>query len=293
MPETTTCMAANSLGAETAAAETAAAEATAVDAQSYYRHLGGNRYTSTVHAQGAWNEHEQHMAPVTGIMVHALEQFQPRSDMRLVRLNFDILGLIPAGDFSIETTLLRPGKTIELLQAELVAGGRVAVRATAWRLQRGDSSAVEACEDKALEPLEQAVPWTGLNTWPGGFIKTIEGRSLPGHRKGHGRAWLHSPYTMLDGGEHSSALVRLLGLADSANGVAARVTPEPGSFMFPNVDLSLHIYREPVGEWLGLDSTVTFAGDGVGLTSSVLHDARGPFGRSEQILTLRPIPRSQ
>ena len=63
--------------------------------------------------------------------------------------------------------------------------------------------------------------------------------------------------------------------------------------MFPNVDLSLHIYREPVGEWLGLDSTVTFAGDGVGLTSSVLHDEQGPFGRSEQILTLRPIPHNQ
>ena len=283
MPETTT-----SLVAEAAPAATAAA-----DTESYYRHLGGNRYASTIHTQGAWNAHEQHMAPVTGIMVHALEQFQPRTDMRLVRLTFDILGLIPAGEFSIETTLLRPGKTIELLQAELIVDGRVAVRATAWRLQRGDSSAVEAFEDKPLEPLEQAVPWAGLNTWPGGFIKSIEGRTLPGHRKGHGRAWLRSPHTMLDGGEHSSALVRLLGLADSANGVAARVLPEPGSFMFPNVDLSLHIYREPVGEWLGLDATVTFAGDGVGLTSSVLHDEQGPFGRAEQILTLRPIPHNQ
>ncbi len=285
MPETTTCMAAKAVANETTTAENAAA-----NTQCYYRQLGENRYTSTIHAQGAWNTNEQHMAPVTGIMVHALEQFQPRSDMRLVRLNFDILGLIPAGDFRIETTLLRPGKTIELLQADLIAEGRVAVRVTAWRLQRSDTSAVEAFEDNPLEPLECAVPWTGLNTWPGGFIKTVEGRSLPGHRRGHGRAWLHSPYAMLDGGKQSSALVRLLGLADSANGVAARLTPAPGSIMFPNVDLSLHIYREPVGQWLGLDSTVTFAGDGVGLTSSVLHDEQGPFGRSEQTLTLRPIP---
>ena len=283
MPETTTCPAATATAAET----------TAVNTPSYYRHLAANQYVSTVHAQGAWNAHEQHMAPATGIMVHALEQFQPRASMRLVRINFDILGLIPAGEFSIETTLLRPGKTIELLQAELIAEGRVAVRATAWRLQRGDTSAVEAYEDSPLEPLERAVPWTGLNTWSGGFIKSVEARVLPGHRRGHGRAWLRSPCTMLDGGEPSSALVRLLGLADSANGVAARLTPEPGSFMFPNVDLSLHIYREPVGEWLGLDSTVTFAGDGVGLTSSVLHDEQGPFGRSEQILTLRPIPHNQ
>lgn len=33
----------------------------------------------------------------------------------------------------------------------------------------------------------------------------------------------------------------------------------------------------------------TYGDDGIGLTSSVLHDIYGPFGRSEQILTLRPI----
>jgi len=263
---------------------------TAVEATSYYRHLGGNRYASTAHAQGAWNPHEQHMAPVAGLLVHALEQFEPRDDMRLVRINFDILGMIPAGEFTIETTLLRPGRTIELVQAEMLAGGRPAVRATAWRLPKGDTSAVEFYEDEHLGAPEDAVPWDGMSTWPGGFIKTLEGRALPEHRPGRGRAWLHSPYTMLDGGEHSSALVRLLGLADSANGVAARMAPEPGGWMYPNVDLSIHLYREPAGEWLGLDTSVTIGHDGVGLTSSVLHDVDGPFGRSEQILTVRPLP---
>ena len=26
------------------------------------------QYCSTIHAQGAWNEHEQHMAPASGII---------------------------------------------------------------------------------------------------------------------------------------------------------------------------------------------------------------------------------
>ncbi|MEG1157701.1 MAG: thioesterase family protein, partial [Acinetobacter sp.] len=30
-----------------------------------------------------------------------------------------------------------------------------------------------------------------------------------------------------------------------------------------------------------------YGDDGIGLTSAVLHDEQGPFGRSEQILTLR------
>ncbi|SEE11706.1 Thioesterase-like superfamily protein [Arthrobacter alpinus] len=276
MPETTTRAAANDVAAEIPS--------------SYYLHLGENRYESTIHSQGAWNDHEQHMAPVTGIMIHALEQYQPRADMRLARFSFDILGLIPAGEFTIETMMLRPGRTIELLQAELIADGRVAVRATAWRLQKGDTAAVEAYEDEPMGSLAAAVPWDGMSMWPGGFIRSIEARINPGHRPGRGRAWLRSPYTMLDGGAPTSALVRLLGLADSANGISARVEPMPGGWMFPNVDLSIHIYREPDGEWLGLDTHVTMSGDGVGLTSTVLNDHKGPFARSEQILTIRPIP---
>ena len=98
---------------------------------------------------------------------------------------------------------------------------------------------------------------------------------------------------MLDGEVHASALVRLLGLVDSANGVSARMAPDPGGWMYPNVDLSIHLYRDPVGDWLGLDTSVTIGSDGVGLTSSVLHDVKGPFGRSEQILTVRPIPHAE
>ncbi|WP_104087502.1 thioesterase family protein [Arthrobacter sp. GMC3] len=262
---------------------------THVDVESYYRHLGGNRFASTGHAQGAWNTHEQHMAPVTGIMVRALEDFAPREGMRLARFNFDILGLIPAGAFTIETTVLRPGKTIELLQAELVADGRPAVRVTAWRLATCDTTAVEAYEDEPFGSWEESEPWDGMTMWPGGFIKTLEGRALPGHRPGRGRVWLHSAHAMVDG-EPSSPLVTLLGLVDCANGVAARLSPTPGGYMFPNVDLTLHIHREPVGDWLGLDTRVTLSGDGIGLTSSVLHDVNGPFGRAEQILTVRPLP---
>ena len=69
----------------------------------YYRALKDNRFASTVHAQGAWNAHEQHMAPVSGILAHCLEQFQPRPELRMARLSFDILGLIPDGEFSVVT----------------------------------------------------------------------------------------------------------------------------------------------------------------------------------------------
>ncbi|MGF9646342.1 thioesterase family protein [Pseudarthrobacter oxydans] len=252
----------------------------------YYQALGDGRFRSTIHAQGAWNVHEQHMAPASGLMADSLERHQPRTDMRMARLSFEILGLIPGGEFHIDTTTLRPGRTIELLQAELVAGGRTAIRATAWRLVTSDTSEVAAVEDTAIPGPDECKPYDGASVWPGGYIRSLEMRVAEGHRPGAGKVWLRTDHPLTDR-EDSGDLARLMGLVDTANGIAARVPPGADSYAFPNLDLQIHMYRRPEGEWLGLDNAVSFGGDGIGLTSTVLHDFQGPFGRAEQILTVR------
>lgn len=256
------------------------------DSEPYYFPRGDGRFESTVHAQGAWNPHEQHMAPVSGVLTHSLEQFQPRPELRMARLSFDILGMIPDGEFEVVTTMLRPGRTIELVQAELVSGGRTAVRATAWRLQRSDTRVVAAIEDERMPGPDLDAESLTLTEWPGGYIRSIDLRAAPGHAPGRGRVWLRTPHPLV-GGVPFSDLARLIGLVDTSNGIATRVKPGPDSYMFPNVDLQIHLYREPSGEWLGLQNSVSFGSDGIGLTSTVLHDLAGPFGRAEQILTIR------
>jgi hypothetical protein len=66
------------------------------------------------------------------------------------------------------------------------------------------------------------------------------------------------------------------------------VRASPDRVVFPNLDLTAHLFTEPHGEWIGFDTTVTFGPGGVGLTSSVIHDTHGPVGTMSQILTLRP-----
>ena len=136
-------------------------------------------------------------------------------------------------------------------------------------------------------PPESAAEVT-LHEWPGGYIRSIEVRTLPGHLPGQGRAWIRPLHPLVTSGG-SSDLARLIGVTDTSNGIAARVDPGPGGYAFPNVDLQVHLYREPHGEWLGLQNSVTFGTDGIGLTSTVLCDLIGPFGRAEQILTLRAL----
>ena len=68
---------------------------------------------------------------------------------------------------------------------------------------------------------------------------------------------------------------------------------DPSEWMFPNIDVSVHLYREPVGgpgQWVGFDTLVTLGEQGVGLTATTLHDAHGAVGRCEQILTVRKLP---
>lgn len=253
----------------------------------YYQPTGENTYRSTIHAQGAWNPHEQHMAPATGVLAHAMENFQPRADMRMARLSLDIHGIIHAGDFEIRTRMIRPGRTIELIEAEMVSAGRTCIVARGWRLKTIDSTAVAAAEDGSVVHPEELVPFEGMSPWPGGYIRGLEFRGADGHRPGKGVVWMRHGFEMVDGTK-TSDLVRLLGMVDTANGVAPRVAPGPDSWMFPNIDLQIHMHRAPEGQWLGIEAQQSYGTDGIGLTSAVLHDIHGPFGRSEQILTVRP-----
>ena len=59
--------------------------------------------------------------------------------------------------------------------------------------------------------------------------------------------------------------------------------------MFPNVDLTLHFFARPTGRRVGLDTRVAFGSEGIGVTSSVMHDERGPVGTIQQSLTLRRL----
>ena len=191
----------------------------------YYEVLGPGRFRSTIHAQGAWNEHEQHMAPASGIMADCLARHEPREDMRMARLSYEILGLIPGGEFTVATTTLRPGRTIELVQAELIAGGRVAIRATAWRMITSRHLRGRRRRRRRRSPRRtSANPTTPPASGPAATSRSLEMRIAEGHRPGSGTVWMRTDHPLTDRAD-SSDLARLIGLVDTANGIAARVPP--------------------------------------------------------------------
>lgn len=105
--------------------------------------------------------------------------------------------------------------------------------------------------------------------------------------QGRAQAWVRTGHALV-AGESVSDAARFIGLFDVANGVAGRA--DPTEVLFPNVELSAQLFRDPAGQWVGYDTTVSFGPDGRGLTHTIIHDESGPVGAVTQGLTVRPQP---
>lgn len=256
---------------------------------SYYEPAGEYRYKPTPHAGGAWDPEEQHFSPLGGLIAHAIERYiagRGGGELVLCRISFDILGRLALDECEIRVETLRPGRTIELVEAVVLIHDRAVVRARAWLLSTGDTAAVAGCDHRILTPPERLASLSLTDVWPGGYIASVDVRPVAPPRPGRATAWIGTGLDLV-AGQRSSRLASFVALIDTANGIAARQSPD--EWMFPNVDLTIHLHRQPEGRWTGLDTTVTFGPTGQGVTSSVLHDVLGPVGHAEQMLTVRPL----
>lgn len=253
----------------------------------YFERTGEHTFKASDHVSGAWDISTQHIAPALGLMAYAVERDRDerRTDGLVIgRLSYDILGLLPVDEVEVRVQVIRPGRTIELVEAILAHGGRDAVRLRAWLMMPGRTEELAGTSFPPIAAPKAMAPWDPTTIWQGGFIASAEVRRDQ-VEPGRSSFWVRTPLPLV-AGEQVSPLSRLVGLLDISNGMTVRVSPE--EVAFPNVDLTAHLFRQPTGEWLGFDTTVSFGPGGLGLTSSVLHDLDGPFGTSAQILTVRP-----
>src|ERR1700757_3338707 len=82
----------------------------------------GEKFGATDLVRSTWTAAIQHAAPVSALLVRALERCERRDDPRLSRVVIDLLGPVPAeGDLWVRSQVERPGKQIELISAEMLA----------------------------------------------------------------------------------------------------------------------------------------------------------------------------
>ena len=85
-------------------------------------------------------------------------------------------------------------------------------------------------------------------------------------------------------GEQPTPLERVATAADFGNGVSSPLSYD--DWLFINPDLTIHVSRLPVGEWVGLESRTLADPQGIGISESRLWDETGPIGRSIQSLLI-------
>jgi hypothetical protein len=83
-------------------------------------------------------------------------------------------------------------------------------------------------------------------------------------------------------GEAPSGLQRVLAVADSGNGISGVL--DMTQWWFINPELTVHLERDPRGEWICLDAVTSITPAGAGLATSTLSDAGGPVARGAQTL---------
>jgi Thioesterase-like superfamily len=236
--------------------------------------------------RGPWDERSQHAGPPAALLGRALERVPVADEapMRVGRVTYEVLRPVPIAPLRVEAAVERPGRRVEMLTASLFAGEAEVMRARAWRLRVAEVDVSAA----APQPAPEHGPADGEHgpffpTERDGYHNAVEYRFVSGGflEPGPATVWMRSRVPVV-AGEELSPLQRVLVVADSGNGVSA--TLDWRRFLFINVDLSVHLHRHPIGEWVCLDAVTIPEPDGVGIADTALMDERGSIGRAVQTL---------
>jgi hypothetical protein len=250
-------------------------------AESFFLPLGDGRWRATVHTTGPWDERFQHGGPPSALLGRAVENVAARPEVMVARMTVEILGPIPVGDLDLRAEVVRPGRSVELVEAVLTADGRDVGRASAWRVRRSEANTI-ASRHAPPPPLPaEAVDME--HDWVDGYLSAIEWRFARGHftQRGPAAAWSRLRVPLVPD-EPPSPLQRVLDVADSGNGISSELNMRTWHFINP--ELTVHLHREPTGEWICLDAITTVSNEGVGLATSVISDLDGPVGVGAQTL---------
>ena len=245
-------------------------------------------FAATELTRGPWDEHSQHAGPPCALLGRALERAGALEQARIARITFEILRPVPIAVLTCAAEVVRPGRSVELIEGALSHDGTDLIRARAWRIR----TAAVALDEDPPAPDPPAGPGAAEPrdsfpiAWETGHHSAMEVRFLLGSytEPGPARAWIRMRVPLVEG-EEPSALERVLVAADSGNGVSSPL--DYRRYLFINADLSVALRRLPDGEWVCLDSVTYAEPDGVGLSDTALFDERGLLGRATQSLLVR------
>jgi hypothetical protein len=256
--------------------------------EAFYERSGEGSFVATELTRGPWDPGSQHAGPPSALLGRELESLDSAQGFQVGRVVFEILRPVPIGAVRVETRVLRPGKKVQLVEASLSGEAGELMRATAWLLRRSELELPEGAPGEDPAPQGPEEGWTPEFFPTGqevGYHTAMEWKAVAGAflEPGPATVWMRMRQPLVEG-EGPTALQRALVAADVGNGISAVL--DWRSYVFINVDLSVHFERMPVGEWVCVDAVTRPQPTGIGTAESVLSDASGRIGRASQSLLI-------
>ncbi len=245
----------------------------------------GDAFVATELTRGPWDPGAQHAGPPSALLGRAVEELPEAEQFQVGRLTFEILRSVPIGRCELSARVARPGRRVQLVEAELAVDGEPAIRARGWRLR---TQKLEIPAEARLGGPPPPLPEAGDGEFfpvahDAGYHTAMEIRFTTGGfmEPGPATAWLRMRYPLV-AGEEPAPLQRALIAADVGNGISSAL--DYRRWIFINVDLTVQLERLPKGEWVCVDAATHPRGHGIGSSDSVLSDQSGRLGRALQTL---------
>lgn len=250
--------------------------------------------TATELSRGPWDPSSCHGGPVAALLVRTCEKMadgetsDSQRNWQLARITVELVRPVPVlQPMLISAEVERPGRNVSLIGAHIMLeNGTEVARARALRIRVAD---VALSADYVLEPpfsdvasgIKQAPSFVGEHT---AFHRdAVDMRFSEGSwiDRGPIKMWCKLLFPVL-AGELPTGPQRAVAAADFSNGVSSELDPTEAVFINP--DLSVHLLRPPVGEWIGVHARSFYGPHGAGIAEAALYDELGRCGRSTQSL---------
>jgi hypothetical protein len=247
--------------------------------------LGNDVYQPSDFTRGPWSPSSQHGGPPAALLARMIERKDPHP-MFVARFTVEFIRPVPVTPLAVSVRVARPGRRVQLVEAQLSADGETVARAMALRIRihEGIDLPEEASgPPERLPPPDRVEPVRLVPVDWQNFGDVLDTRPLIGGltEPGPSTAWIRLTVPLVPA-EDPTPLQRTLVAADCGNGISSAV--DIHKYLFINPDLTVYQHRPAEGDWIGLDALTRLEPHGSGLAEAALFDERGRFGRSLQSL---------
>lgn len=250
----------------------------------------GDSLVPTPMAKGPWGDTISGNF-IGGLLGHVIEREEGNPDLQPARLTVDLLRPVSMTPLQIRTNVLREGRRLKLVDAEMLQSDVVVARASALLLRTAEQPpgtiwTTPVSMPAPPEPDEKVRPVPML-IWAYGKDAALSGRSFDLSQWQHDGpkfVWVRDVKPLVDGAP-MTPFVR----ASMAGDVASSLTHYGTEGLFHiNADFTLTLSRLPEGTDIGL-AALTYSGhDGVATGSAAVFDRRGQIGSATATTLVNP-----